>query len=379
MDALVEYPTLHKVLDRYKNAVSILKRGFEQESYRIRKLQQSFLAEQPISTLTSVDIATYRDQRLSEVNPKTGKPLSPSTVRLEMSLLSSVFDVARIEWGLVDENPVTRVRKPKPAPPRTRRLMPREDRIIRKYCEAYSNPELLSIYILALTTAMRQAELLGLRWERIDLKASVAHLPETKNGSSRDVPLSLEAREALMRLGPQPQGRVFTYRAAGLKSVWRAMMRELAIEDLHFHDLRHEAISRLFELGTLDVMEIATISGHKSLAMLKRYTHLRARRLVKKLDAGRKRARQQILTHFIPYPATLEVKSCGTVVVEFPDFGAKHQIIGSEDSIEYTTRALLCQLIATTLARGDQLPTPGYEETDTEPQHSSLYIDPLAA
>src|SRR5690606_24002584 len=125
------------------------------------------------------------------------------------------------------------------------------------------NPELYSIIVLALATAMRQGEILSLRWEHINFKTRIAHLPATKNGSKRDVPLTIKAREALVRLGPQRAGAVFRYSNHGIKSTWRFMMKKLGIENLKFHDLRHEAISRMFELGTLDMMEIAAISGHK--------------------------------------------------------------------------------------------------------------------
>lgn len=101
---------------------------------------------------------------------------------------------------------------------------------------------------------MRQGEILALRWENINLKSRVAHLPMTKNGTKRDVPLSLKARDALIRMGVKSTGRVFGYTNEGLKSTWRFMVIKLGIADLHFHDLRHEAASRLFELGTLDVL-----------------------------------------------------------------------------------------------------------------------------
>ncbi|STQ14842.1 shufflon-specific DNA recombinase [Enterobacter cloacae] len=96
-------------------------------------------------------------------------------------------------------------------------------------------------------------------------------------------------------------GAGFDYTSNGFKSAWRVLLAELEIHDLHFHDLRHEAVSRLFELGTLNVMEVAAISGHKSMNMLKRYTHLRASQLVSKLDARRRQA-QKLATLFVPYP-----------------------------------------------------------------------------
>lgn len=263
-----------QALDRYQREVSILKKGYEQEKWRVAHLKSSSLGSLAVAEVTSVHIATYRDERLRQTNPRTGKPISTSTVRLEMSLLSNFFDICRIEWGFCDGNPTTNVRKPKPAPGRARRLLAREERLILRYASNHSNPNLYSIVVVALETAMRQGEILQLRWEHINLKTGIAHLPETKNGSKRDVPLSLKARDALIRMGVRPNGQVFSYTAHGLKSTWRFMLQKLAIDDLHFHDLRHEATSRLFELGTLDMMEVAAITGHKSLSMLKRYTHL---------------------------------------------------------------------------------------------------------
>lgn len=305
--------TLRDALHEYRVRVSIHKKGYAQECYRIERIASSSLCAEGRLTrdVTSVEIAEYRDCRLLDLNPRTGQTISPATVRLELSLLSNLFEIGRIEWGICDDNPVLKVRKPKSPPGRERRLTPREDRQILKFAFNQTNPELYSIIVLAVETAMRQGEILNLTWDNIKLKPGIAILPDTKNGTRRDVPLSLKAREALIRLGVRESGRVFSYTSAGLKSTWRYMLQRLGIEDLHFHDLRHEAISRLFELGTLDMMEVAAISGHKSLSMLKRYTHLKAQRLVKKLEGGRSKGRQVILTNLVPYPALVSPMAGG--------------------------------------------------------------------
>ncbi|MFG8364947.1 site-specific integrase, partial [Pseudomonas aeruginosa] len=232
--------TLKEALHEYKTRVSILKKGYQQECYRVEHLANSILGSKITRQITSVDIATYRDQRLQQVNAKTGKTLSPATVRLEMSLLSNLFELGRIEWGICDDNPVLKVRKPKSPPGRERRLTAREERQIIRYAHNHRNTELFSIIVIALETAMRQGEILKLQWENINLKSRVAHLPDTKNGTRRDVPLSLKARDALIRLGVQPKGSVFSYKSQGIKSTWRVMLQRLDIEDLHFHDLRHD-------------------------------------------------------------------------------------------------------------------------------------------
>lgn len=363
-------------LDQYKNKISILKKGFPQEKYRIQQISRSFLGRKIPKNITSVDIATYRDYRLQEINQKTKKPLSPATVRLELSLLSNFFDIGRIEWGICETNPVSNVRKPKCPPGRDRRLTPREERLILRYCFNHVNPELYSIVVLALETAMRQGEILSLAWEHINLKSRIAHLPETKNGTKRDIPLSIKARDALIRLGVNSKGKVFHYTPAGLKSSWRFMLIKLCITDLHFHDMRHEAISRLFELGTLDMMEIAAISGHKSLSMLKRYTHLKAQRLVKKLEGNKHKGRQVVINHLIPYPA--QIAHDGNIILlrllDFDGLVVSGPCIAS--AVQIAQDALLRKIVRM-LKDSEPVPQPDqYLEIINE--DDVIMVDPLA-
>jgi len=360
----------------YKNTVSILKKGYEQEKYRIEHISKSFLGSLAIRKVTSVHIATYRDQRLQEINAKTKKTISTATVRLEMSLLSSFFDICRIELGLCDSNPVANVRKPKPSPGRDRRLTPREDRLILRYAHNHINIEFYSIVVLALETAMRQGEILNLSWEHINLKSRIAHLLETKNGTKRDVPLSLRARDALIRLGVQSRGKVFNYTSRGIKSTWRFMRIKLAIEDLHFHDLRHEAVSRLFEMGTLDVMEIAAISGHKSLSMLKRYTHLSAQKLVRKLEGNKNKGKQIIIDHLIPYPAKLE-RGDGSIKVRLLDFDELVVTGQCENSTIRSAQDALLRHIIDLMKTSQKVPQPN-QYLDFIDEKQLIMIDPMA-
>ena len=369
--------TLRDALHEYQTKVSILKRGYEQERYRIVQIARSFLGDKKTREITSVDIATYRDLRLEAPNPKTGKPLSGATVRLELALLSNFFDIARIEWGVCEGNPVSKVRKPKVPPGRDRRLTPREERLILRYCNGHTNRELYSIVVVAIHTAMRQGEILGLRWEHLHLKSRIAHLPETKNGSKRDVPLSVAARDALIRLGTKSSGPVFSYSKNGLKSTWRFMLQKLGIKDLHFHDLRHEAVSRLFELGSLDMMEVAAISGHKSLSMLKRYTHLKAQRLVSKLEGTRGKGRQHILDHMIPYPAHVTEwnETVRIRVLDFDDL-----VVDGDSRAEAIARAQdhLLRRIMLHIKSSAPIPPPD-QYLDHVDERDVVMIDPLAA
>ena len=368
-------------LKKYCTQVSILKKGYGQEKYRVEQLCRSFLGDKTARHVTSVDIATYRDARLSEINPRTNKPLATSTVRLEMSLLSNFFDIGRIEWGICDANPVANVRKPKAPPGRDRRLTAREDRLILRYAHQHVNTDLYSIVVLALETAMRQGEILKLTWEHINLKSRIAHLPDTKNGTKRDVPLSIVARAALVRMGAKSHGTVFSYTAHGLKSTWRFMMHKLGIKDLHFHDLRHEAISRLFELSTLDIMEVAAISGHKSLAMLKRYTPPKAQRLLCKLEGNKHKGKQAVLDHLIPYPACIEAhfeEGVEQIRVRLLDFDDVASVGLCRTSAIKGAQDILLRKILTCMKESTRIPMPD-QYLDMVDEGTVVMIDPLAA
>jgi integrase len=145
------------------------------------------------------------------------------------------------------------------------------------------NRELSPFVILAIETGMRRSELVRLQWCNIDIKTRVAHLPDTTNGEPRDVPLSTRAvttlRELALRTGSPS---VFGSSRNALRLSWEHARKRAGLTDLRFHDLRHEAVSRLFE-KVFNVIEVGTISGHTELRMLRRHTHLRAASLAEKL------------------------------------------------------------------------------------------------
>lgn len=173
--------TLARALDKYLKTVSIHKKGHLQEFYRANVIRRYPIAQRFMDEITTVDIAAYRDMRLAEINPRTGKTITGNTVRLELALLSSMYNIARVEWGTCRDNPVELVRKPRVSPGRERRLTSSEERRLSRYFRE-RNISLYVAFHLALETAMRQGEILSLRWEHIDLRHGVAHLPETKNG-----------------------------------------------------------------------------------------------------------------------------------------------------------------------------------------------------
>ena len=270
-----DYETLSQILERYKNEITISKRGGHIEAYRLAKIMRDPVAEIKLSQLSAMHIADYRDRRLQEV--------SACSVVKEMTLISLSLDIARKEWRVPMRSNVMRdVKKPQPERGRDRRLSSEEHTLLLRSCSKSSNHWLTPLTIIAIETGMRRGELLRIVWEDIDLDLRVAHLDMTKNGSKRDVPLSSEAINLLRSLPHDISGKVFPITAAALRGLWNRACRRAGITGLHFHDLRHEATSRFFEKG-LNVIEVATITGHKDLRMLQRYTHLRAEDLAKKL------------------------------------------------------------------------------------------------
>lgn len=125
--------SLSRALDKYLKTVSVHKKGHQQEFYRSNVIKRYPIALRNMDEITTVDIATYRDVRLAEITPRTGKPITGNTVRLELALLSSLFNIARVEWGTCRTNPVELVRKPKVSSGRDRRLTSSEERRLSRY------------------------------------------------------------------------------------------------------------------------------------------------------------------------------------------------------------------------------------------------------
>lgn len=269
-----EATLVKEILQRYATEVLPTKRSEQSDKSRIKTLLETF-GDYRLASLTSSQIAKFRDQRLQVVGPQS--------VIHEINLLNRVLKTATMDWGisLPGGLPTAQVRKPAKPRGRDRRITTDE---IKQILEATESTELRTIVTLALETGMRRNEIASLQWEHIDLKKQTAHLPKTKTDVPRTIPLSKAAIAALKNFGKGHEGRVFALQGESMSQAFeRACEPHRAnIQGVRFHDLRHEATSRLFEKG-LNVMEVAAITGHKTLDMLKRYTHLRAEDLAKKL------------------------------------------------------------------------------------------------
>lgn len=283
--------TVASALKRYMDEVSITKKPTTQRSERFSAQRlEAFFGKYSMAAVSAELVAKYRDERLAE-----GK--SNNTVRIELAMLGHLFRIAIQEWGIgLTFNPVANIRKPSPGAGRNRRLSPSEQLRLFEAVEAHSNPMLGWIVRLAVETGMRSAEISSLLRSQIDLDRRLVRLMDTKNGSPRLVPLTRAAAGVLRSALDNPlrpadtdlvffgePGRDKKRKPYVFQKLWADIVQDLGFEDLHFHDLRHEAVSRLVEAGMSD-QEVAAISGHKSMQMLKRYTHLRTEDLVEKLD-----------------------------------------------------------------------------------------------
>lgn len=269
--------TVGDLLERYVRTITVAKRGRSAEASRIGRMRRAAIAELSLAAATPDKFAEYRDQRLTEV--------APATVRKEMALLHHMYRIAQHEWNLpLSANPLAELKAPPQGLPRNRRLTDEEASQLLDAFAKVRNRLVPAVVRFALETAMRRGELLRLRWEHVNLARRTIFIPEAKNGHPRTIPLSSAAIGVLNDLGWHNTGLVFPLTANALRQSWDRSCRRAKVFDFNFHDLRHEAISHLFELG-MTVPEVALISGHKDVRMLFRYTHLKAEDVAAKLKA----------------------------------------------------------------------------------------------
>ncbi len=285
-----EQITFKELLEKYRKEVVPTKKAGKPLEYKLGVVLNSFLSKKTLSAIKAVDIAKYRDMRLKQV--------SKTTVSHELALISHVFNVAIKKWGFEKiANPVDRIDKPGFNRARERRLTEEEIVAIKKATES---KVLASIIDFALETAMREAEIASIHFSDVDFKSFIVTLEETKNGDKRIVPLTHRALEIIrsFKSSDISNDSVFSITAHAVSVAFRRAVgrartiyeRECKeknlvpdtrfLVDIHFHDLRHEAISRLTERGDLNLFQIKAISGHRTTQMLGRYTHVKTSDLV---------------------------------------------------------------------------------------------------
>lgn len=265
--------TLLEAIERYEKETIARKGHPGQELQRTRHWKSQALAKRYLADLRGVDFAKYRDSRM--VGGRAA-----ATVRQELQVVSHLFETARKEWGMEGLlNPLKNIRKPSGSRERERRLNPGEFDDISAELARRGNPYALPAFELAIETSLRQGMLLALRWDWVDLDARVIRIPSehrriANKGVPAALPLSSRAINVLQRMPRAINGKIFDTTQAAIVLIWKKSLKTLAIRGLRWHDLRHEAASRFFELG-LHPMQVAAITGHKNLNMLRRYTHLK--------------------------------------------------------------------------------------------------------
>jgi len=272
--------TLGDALTRYGREKAPALGGARWAKNKLRNLGAFPLAQKPLAAIQGHDIAQWRDARLEAV--------APATVNRELNLLRSVLEAARRDWGWLRENPMAGLKRPKNPPSRKRRISEAEIAAICAGLGYHGGPpvnvsqRVALAFLFAIETAMRGGEIVRLTWA--DVGPLSVHLPKTKNGDARNVPLSRAAREILGRLGHEPGdlGPCFRLNDAQKDAAYRAGARRGGVTGVRFHDARAEAIFRLSK--KLDVMELARMVGHKSLASLMWYYQTTADELAAKLD-----------------------------------------------------------------------------------------------
>ena len=273
---LAEKTTFAEIIERYIVEVLPTMRGGKADFIRLKALARRPIAKLNMVALTPQKIAQHRDERLKEI--------APATVIRELSYFSSIITYARKEWGININNPVALVVRPKNPQGRSRILDALETNALFEALRPTGRRSIwmLPLVRLALETAMRRSELLGLRWEHVDLRRRTIFLQLTKNGTSRTVPLSTHAIQILTEIPRNIDGRVFPVTHEVVSQAFNRARKQAGVKDIRFHDLRHMAITRLAE-KLPNLIELSAVSGHKSLGMLKRYYHPNPELLAEKL------------------------------------------------------------------------------------------------
>lgn len=270
--------TLGELIDRYLEEVLPNKRPntIRSQSQQLR-WWKDHLGDRMLAEITPALVAEYRD-KLTRGN---GRARGPASVRRYLAALSHVFTVAVKEWGWLEDNPLTKVSKPKEPRGRVRFLSDDERARLLQACRESSNPDLYTAVVLALSTAARRMEIWGLRWSQVDPRRGTITVEETKNSERRSLTLVGHALELvherakvrridtdLIFPAPSDPQTPIDFRWA-----WEVALKRAQVGDFCWHDLRHSAASYL-AMNSASLAEIAEILGHKTLEMAKRYTHL---------------------------------------------------------------------------------------------------------
>jgi len=256
------------------------KRSWQQDEFVLENLKAFFKGE----TLASIGpelVERYKAERKVELSKNSGKTISPATTNRSIALLKTLFSKA-VEWGRIETNPASRVKKLKEAPGRERILTKDEaGRLI-----AAASPDIQAVLIVALGTGMRRGEILALKWTDLDFVRGVITITSSKSGKGRKVPMSGAVAEAL---GAVPRRGDYVFwnpetrtHVKDIKTGFRAACarakedpdneKDPGITGVRFHDCRHTALTWMLQAGA-DIVTVSKIAGHASIVMTQRYCH----------------------------------------------------------------------------------------------------------
>lgn len=250
---------------------------------------QERLKDYYLCRITPSLISEIKEELLKEKTPK-GTLRSQSTANRYIAALSGAFSMAVKEWGWLKENPVSNITRFKEGKPRERFLTKEEIEKLLAICKQSKSPHLYPVTLFALCTGARRGEILGLKWQDVDFDRRTATFRDTKNGEHRSIPLSDSLAECLLNerakrnilseyVFPSVDGK----RPGDIRAAWENAIKEADLSSICFHSLRHTVASHL-TMGGASTLEVGAILGHKTLAMVKRYSHLSVSATAKVLD-----------------------------------------------------------------------------------------------
>ena len=273
--------TFAELVDRFVSDTLPTKSSHASKTQKAQMLWwKGQLGSYVLGDVTPALITECRDKLLSEVT-RTGRLRTPATVVRYMAALSHAFTVCINEWGWMEDNPIRKVKKPVEPRGRVRFLSDEERERLLKACNESENVYLYPVVLLAISTGMRQGEIMNLSWGSIDLNSKRITLNDTKNGEIRVVPLVGKSLDVITEYSKVKRidtqllfpSKVDATKPIDLRAPWSDVLKISGIENFRFHDLRHTAASYLAMSGAT-LTEIAEILGHKTLSMVMRYAHL---------------------------------------------------------------------------------------------------------
>lgn len=276
----LERITLGELVIRYRDTITPSKRSAKNETLVLNAFLRHPICSKKLSELGQGDFARYRDERLQEVKPRS--------LQRMLCPIQNLYEVAKEEWGMpIRDNPIRKLKIVCESNRRERRLRDGEFEKLVEAAAKTKNCQVLPIIRFALETGLRRSEILTATWGHLDAQNRVLNIPRTKNGYPRSIPLTRTAIALLQQLKGNEvkadKSSMFPTTANAFRLSWERLVKRAGIENLHFHDLRHEAISRFFEMG-LTMPEVALLSGHRDMRMLFRYSHPQNRRVLEQLD-----------------------------------------------------------------------------------------------